>query len=82
MFRVHVLIIGRSKLHYTASGIITATGGRLVHETATCSNFSTCVPNYKTSHPEDRNVDSHRQHRDPQTSHLNNVFLLSTLTSF
>jgi len=26
MFRAHVLIIGRSKLHYTASGIITPIG--------------------------------------------------------
>ena len=32
MFRAHVLIIRRSKLHYTASGIITPIGGRLVHE--------------------------------------------------
>jgi len=31
MFRTHVLIIRRSKLHYTASGIITPIGGRLVH---------------------------------------------------
>jgi len=30
MFRAHVLIIRRSKLHYTASGIITPIGGRLV----------------------------------------------------
>jgi len=30
MFRVHVLIISRSNLHYTASGIITPIGGRLV----------------------------------------------------
>jgi len=29
MFRAHVLIIRRSKLHYTASGIITHIGGRL-----------------------------------------------------
>ena len=29
MFRAHVLIIRRSKLHYTASGIITPIGGRL-----------------------------------------------------
>ena len=29
-FEHHVLIIKRSKLHYTASGIITPTGGRLV----------------------------------------------------
>jgi len=33
MFRAHVFIIRRSKLHYTASGIITPIGGRLVHET-------------------------------------------------
>jgi len=33
MFRAHVLIIGRSKLHYTTSDIITPIGGRLVHET-------------------------------------------------
>jgi len=31
MFRAHVLLIRRSKLHYTASGIITPIGGRLVH---------------------------------------------------
>jgi len=30
MFRAHVLTIRRSKLHYTASGIITPIGGRLV----------------------------------------------------
>jgi len=35
MFRAHVLIIRRSKLHYTASGIIKIIGGRLVHETPT-----------------------------------------------
>jgi len=35
MFRARVLIIRRSKLHYTASGIITPIGGRLVHQTAT-----------------------------------------------
>jgi len=31
-FQHHQLIIRRSKLHYTASGIITTVGGRLVHE--------------------------------------------------
>jgi len=31
MFRAHVLIIKRSKLHYTASGINKPIGGRLVH---------------------------------------------------
>ena len=35
MFRAHVLIIRRSKLHYTASGIITPIGGRLVHSLCT-----------------------------------------------
>jgi len=45
MFRAHVLIIRRSKLHYTASGIITPVGGRLVHETATyrCDDTRGCV---------------------------------------
>jgi hypothetical protein len=35
MFRANVLIIRRSKLHYTTSGIIIPIGGRPVHETAT-----------------------------------------------
>ena len=35
MFRAHVLIIRRSKLHYTASGVMTPVGGRRAHETAT-----------------------------------------------
>ena len=41
MFRAHVLIIRRSKLHYTASGIITT----IVHETATyrCDDTRVCV---------------------------------------
>jgi len=45
MFRAHVFIIRRSKLHYTASGIITAVSGRLVHETATysCDDTRGCV---------------------------------------
>jgi len=45
MFRAHMLIIRRSKLHYTASGIITPIGGRLVHETATyrCDDTRDCV---------------------------------------
>ena len=33
MFRAHVLIIRRSKLHYTASGIITPIDDRLVQGT-------------------------------------------------
>ena len=58
MFRAHVLIIRRSNLYYTASGIITPIGGRLVHglredcilsqpvhETATyrCDDTRSCV---------------------------------------
>jgi len=45
MFRAHVFIIRRSKLHYTASDIITPIGGRLVHETATyrCDDTRGCV---------------------------------------
>ena len=55
MFRAHVLIIRRSKLHYTAFGIITPIDGRLVHrlivlsqpvhETATyrCDDTRGCV---------------------------------------
>jgi len=35
MVRAHMLFIRRSKLHYTASGIITPIGGRFLHETAT-----------------------------------------------
>jgi len=45
MFRAHVFIIRRSKLHYTASGIITPIGGRPVHETTTyrCDDTRGCV---------------------------------------
>jgi len=45
MFQAHVLIIRRSELHYTASGIITAIGGRVVHEMATysCDDTRGCV---------------------------------------
>ena len=37
MFRAHVLVIRRSKLHYTASGIIKPVGGRLVHMLRECT---------------------------------------------
>ena len=45
MFRAHVLIMTRSKLHYTASGIMIPTGGRVVHKTATyrCDDTRGCV---------------------------------------
>jgi len=44
-FEHHVLIIRRSKLHYTASGIITPIGGCPVHEMATykCDDTRGCV---------------------------------------
>jgi len=45
MFRAHVLIIRRSKLHYTASDIISAALSQPVHETATyrCDSTRGCV---------------------------------------
>ena len=50
MFRAHVLIIRRSKLHYTASGIITPIGGHPVHRlresspnTYRCDDTRGCV---------------------------------------
>ena len=48
MFRAHVLIIRRLKLHYTASGIIKPIGGRLsqtMHDTNTyrCDDTRDCV---------------------------------------
>ena len=39
MFRAHVFIIRMSKLPYTAPGIMTPIGGRLVHETATMFKY-------------------------------------------
>ena len=52
MFRAHVLIIRRSKLHYTAFGIITP----LVHETATyrCDDTRGCVMQF--SPPDDEHM--------------------------
>jgi len=44
MFRAHVLIIRRSTLHYTASGIITPIGGRLVHGLREDCRAATCAP--------------------------------------
>ena len=40
-----MLIVRRSKLYYTASGIITSVGGRPVHGTATyrCDDTRDCV---------------------------------------
>ena len=50
MFRAHVLIIRRSKLHYTASGIVTPIGGRLVHEMAyEQDQDGTAVPSWSCS---------------------------------
>ena len=42
MFRAHVLIIRRSKLYYTASGIITPAGGCPVHRLRE-SSFNPCI---------------------------------------
>ena len=44
-FEHHVLIVRRSKLYYTASGIITPVGGRPVRETATyrCDDTRGCI---------------------------------------
>ena len=45
MFRVHVLIIRRSKLHYAASGIITHIGARPVRRLREdLRPLSTCAP--------------------------------------
>jgi len=41
ILRAHVLIIRRSKLYYTESGIITPVGGRPVHS---LREDSTCAP--------------------------------------
>jgi len=48
MFRAHMLIIRRSKLCYTASGIIALTGGRPVHGTVTCKYEDTrcCITQF------------------------------------
>ena len=45
MFRANVLIIRRSKLYYTASGIIIPIGGSLVQETTTyrCDDTTGCA---------------------------------------
>jgi len=42
MFRAHVLIIRRSKLHFTASGIITPITGVMIPEAVKC-NFDILV---------------------------------------
>ena len=58
MFRAHVLIIRRSKLQYTASGIITPIGGRPVHEKTTyrCEDTGGCDDEHMCSkHVEARN---------------------------
>ena len=44
-FEHHVIIVRRSKLYYTASGIITLIGGRPVDRTATyrCDDIRDCI---------------------------------------
>ena len=60
MFRAHVLIIRRSKLYCTASGIITPVGGRPVsqpvHRTATyrCDDTRCCTIQFPT--PDDERM--------------------------
>jgi len=49
MFRAHVLIIRRSKLHYTASGIFTPIGGRLVYVTVWYAGAYASVCNTDTN---------------------------------
>ena len=58
MFPAHVLIIRRSKLHYTAFGIITPIGGSLEDETATyrCDQLHVLVFNSKQSCPPVRRI--------------------------
>ena len=61
MFRAHVLIIRRSKLHYTASGMIPPVGGRPVQrlrEDSTISLFhtSTCFEHMCSKHVEVWNI--------------------------
>ena len=41
-FEHHVLIVRRSKLYYTVSGIITPIGGRPVHRLRTGWNIKIC----------------------------------------
>ena len=54
MFRAHVFLIRRSKLHYTASGIITPVGGRHVHEKAIyrCDDTRGCVMQFRSPYNE------------------------------
>ena len=42
MFRAHVLIVRRSKLYYTASGITTPIGGRPMHRLR--GDWMECIP--------------------------------------
>ena len=55
-FEHHVLIIRRSKLYYTASGIIKPIGGRPVHRTATyrCDDIICCIISF--SPPDDEHM--------------------------
>jgi len=62
-----VLIIGRSKLSYTASGIVTSVGGRPVHRTATISLAERCPIPKALLHP-DFKVFGIREHPSPPPS--------------
>ena len=56
MFRAQVLIVRRSKLYYTVSGIITPIGGRPVHGKATyrCGDTRDCIVQFWP--PDDENL--------------------------
>ena len=60
MFREHVLIVKRSKLYYTASGITTPIGGSPVHGTATyrCDDTRGCIVQFWP--PDDEHMFSKR----------------------
>ena len=51
MFRARVLIISRTKLHYTTSGIITPIGGRLMYAGAYAPAYQTVIYTEYTRRP-------------------------------
>jgi len=48
MFRAHVLIVTRSKLYYTTSGIVTPVGGHPVHMLREESSLNLCTGQLST----------------------------------
>ena len=61
-FEHHVLIVRRSKLYYTASGIITPTGGRPVHGTATYRYYEESSNNNNDNNNNNNNNYNHHHH--------------------